>query len=209
MHGGGSYGHSLVAECLKHFGKLTLECFTRVSFYMNLLNTYVLEALLSSKVPAVGVSPKIICKESEVVECDLTTVSQLLKVGLIPVLYGDVIINDNGFKVLSGDDIVWILAKKLNADAVIFLTDVDGIYDRNPKFFKNASLLTHTSLDEVLNRVEFWRVEDVTGGMLGKLRKAKEFGVKGLKIYVVNGLKQGNLYNALRENNVLGSVIWV
>lgn len=209
VHGGGSYGHPLVIECLKRFSTLTLECFAKVSYFMNLLNMYVLEALLSNEVPVVGIPPKAICKVSETLECDLTTVNQLMEAGLIPVLYGDVVLYNNGFKVLSGDDIVWMIAKEFNANAVIFLTDVDGVYDRNPKSFKDATLLTHVSLDEVLNRVEFWGVKDVTGGMLEKLRKAKELNVRGLRVYVVNGYKRGNLYNALRESNVLGSVIWV
>ncbi len=209
VHGGGSFGHPLVEECLHTAGHIDRGCFSRVSFYMDFLNHVVVEALLSSELPAVGVSPRSICRGVEYADCDVEVVGRLIDAGVVPVLHGDVTLSKDGFKVVSGDDLVWYLTKSLGVGRVVFVTDVDGVYDKDPRTASDAKVLSGMHINEVLGAAEFWGVRDVTGGMLGKLRKPLILGVKGVEVYVVNGLIPGNLLNALEGKKVVGSVLWV
>ncbi|MEM4823971.1 MAG: isopentenyl phosphate kinase, partial [Zestosphaera sp.] len=140
---------------------------------------------------------------------DFSVVERFISSGMVPVLYGDVIISGSELKVLSGDDIVWYLTNSLGLRKVIFVTDVNGVYDKDPKLCEDARVLSNMHVSDVLREASFWEVSDVTGGMLNKLKKPLSLGIRGVTVYVVNGLIPGNLLNALEEKNVVGSVLWV
>ena len=209
VHGGGSFGHHLVKECLSREGGLRQECYSRVAHYMMMLNSFVMESLLSSEVSAVSVSPRGICYfRNELPECWMSAVKELVCKGLTPVLFGDVVPSLRGFKVISGDMLVWELVKELSIKEVVFATDVNGIYTSDPKKDPSAKLLKEVRADEVLEKVVEGEVTaSVTGGALEKVKVAVELGIKGVKASVINGLIPGNLYNAL-TGKVEGTLIW-
>lgn len=209
VHGGGSFGHSLVRECVEEIGYVNTQCFARVAFYMDFLNHLVTEALLASEIPAVRIPPRSICWGVGFGECDFSVVRRLMNSGVVPVLYGDVVLSGKEPKVLSGDDIVWYLTKSLSLRKVIFVTDVDGVYDKDPKLYRDARVLSNMRLSDALKEASFWEVPDVTGGMFSKLRKSLLLDVRDVTIYVVNGFIPNNLLNALKGKNVVGSVLWV
>jgi isopentenyl phosphate kinase len=49
---------------------------------------------------------------------------------------------------------------------------------------------------------------DVTGGMTRKLIEGKLLGVRGVKVKIVGGFIEGNLYSALKSDNFVGSIVW-
>jgi isopentenyl phosphate kinase len=125
----------------------------------------------------------------------------------VPVLYGDVVLDrKKSFCVLSGDQIASYLALKLKAEKIIFAIDVDGIYDKDPKKFKNAKLLSKISGPEILNALESPQ-KDVTLGIKGKLSELIKLAEKGIESQVVNGLKAGRLRKALKGERVIGTTI--
>ena len=215
VHGGGSFGHPLVKECYSRDGLITHECYVRVSYYMRLLNIYVMEALISQGIKAVSIPPGSICLHDGVngdyVKCEMGIVKSLVKNGLVPVLFGDVIPSlGNCYKVLSGDAIIFMLAELLEAHRIIFLTDVDGLYDKDPKVYRDAKLIKELRGDDVRRLVRKRPVSkhDVTGGMLGKLAEMGKHRLSDVCIYIINGKVKGNLYNALLGRNFRGTVIW-
>ena len=211
VHGGGSFGHYLVRECLNAEGFLGVECFSRVANYMMVLNTLVVDALLSSGISAVSVPPRSICSfRDEVPECFMGSVREMIEGGATPVLFGDVVASSGSprFRVISGDVIAWELVRELGAGEVIFATDVNGIYTSDPKRDPSARLLREVRAEEVLREaVEGEVTSSVTGGILEKVRVALGLGIRGVRASVINGLVPGNLYNAL-TGRVEGTVIW-
>ena len=70
--------------------------------------------------------------------------------GFVPVLYGDAVLDQNEYfkyAILSGDQIITYLAKKLKANRVILSSDVDGIYTDNPKTNPDAKLIDIVTKD--------------------------------------------------------------
>jgi len=209
IHGGGGFGHYVVRKCLSSSGRIDSTCFSETSYAMTLLNTSLLKELLGVGLPVVSIPPHTVFKV-EVdgrVSYDKNLIIEYLVRGLIPVLYGDVVLGVDSFLVLSGDTIAWLLAKDLNAYEIIFVTDVDGLFDKDPKKYSDARLLKYVRADELVN-LEFSQSEyDVTGSMMFKLMEGLKHGVKGINVRVVNGLVKGNLYKSLHGNSSIGTVI--
>ena len=51
------------------------------------------------------------------------------------------------------------------------------------------------------------RVTDVTGGMLGKVLELMPAVEKGIQVIIVNAAKPSNVYKALKNERVVGTVI--
>lgn len=209
VHGGGSYGHPSVKDCLDRKGNIDEACYVRTTYLMSELSLYVTQALIVSGIPAVTLATRAVCEiRSKNVECELRIAAEMVRRGLVPVLFGDGVISDNGYEVMSGDDIVWHLAKELGGAEVVFVTDVDGIFDRDPTKFPDANLLPEVNASEVLNLVGGSRKTDVTGGMRSKLIKGLSLARGWGKAYVVNGRRRWNLFNLLVGKPFIGTVVW-
>jgi len=216
VHGGGSFGHPLVKECLEREGTISRECFTRVAHYMTLLNTEVVRTLMLSGVPAVSIPTRAVCValRDNLADCDLSKVKELAHVGVIPVMFGDVApVRGGGFKVISGDVLVWMLAKELEANTVVFMTDVDGIYTADPHVSPHAELIPEVHAQELMQGLAALTAgtegrADVTGAMKFKIEAGLRLGVRGVKAIIINGLKPHNLINALQGRKVRGTVVW-
>ena len=80
---------------------------------------------------------------------------------------------------VTSDSIATYIAEKLNAEKVILVTDVDGIFDKNPqKHIKKAQLLTEISATDLLKRTGRTSVDRFLPKLLLK---------NYLPCYVVNG----------------------
>jgi isopentenyl phosphate kinase len=116
----------------------------------------------------------------------------------------------NGFAILSGDQLAAYLAIKLKASRLIFGTDVDGIFDSNPKLNPRARLLsdlTVTSAARFASKARGSTAPDVTGGMAGKIREAVAVASRGIPVYFVNLTKNERLKAAALDRQVLCSKI--
>ena len=211
IHGGGSFGHTLVRECLSAYGYITQECFVRVAHYMMLLNNIVMEVLLANNIKAVSLPTRSACyiSDSEVI-CNVEQVRRYLEDGVCPVVFGDVVIDarNRRYVVVSGDRIAHIIARELRAKEIVFVTDVEGIFTSDPKKNRSARLIKELKVSEVYSKVEFKEVADVTGGMEAKVSELIRQCAEGSKIIVVGGLIKDNLYNALSAKEFIGTTIW-
>ena len=212
IHGGGSFGHPIVYECIKSTGGIDSRCFSITSEAMVALNLIIISELLSRGVNAVSIPPHTICKAiNDEFKCDMSIVKDYLSRGIIPVLYGDVVLSESnlGFKVISGDVISWILTKELNASTLIFVTDVEGLYTKDPKKYPDASLISRLSRNELTNiALSTSNNVDVTGGMLSKLLLGIKLNVNDVKVIIMNADRKRKLFNALAGHEIRGTIVW-
>jgi isopentenyl phosphate kinase len=216
IHGGGSYGHSLartynIKEGLKHQSQLI--GFSKTHEAMVYLNLLVVEKMLSNNIPALGMLPSsfIITKKGRIQYFSEKPLIDAIKTGFIPVLCGDAVLDiDQGFAILSGDQLAVTIALKLNAKSLILGVDVDGIYNSDPKKNSNAELLSHLTLSELRDlerKITETEVTDVTGGMKGKVSEIFISITHGIDTIIINALKAENVYKALKGEEVLGTKI--
>ncbi len=213
IHGGGSFGHPLASKCLKEFGVINDRCFSVITRAMNIMNIIITSEFINRGINAVSIPPHAVCSyDGRKYLCDLSIVRSYLKHSLIPVTYGDVVVNisEANHKVISGDYLAWILTKELNARKLIFVTDVGGLYTEDPKKNPNASLIKCLSAKE-LSRLRLGSRAsgfDVTGGMAYKLLLGVELGVSNVEVLILSPYEKKNLYNALVGREFKGSIVW-
>ncbi len=178
IHGAGLIGHPMAAEYdlihgLNHEG--ALMALARTSNAMSSFNAQLVDILHSKSIPAVGMSPHTLATVShgKLRAFRDAAVAQFMEIGCVPVLYGDVVVDQQqGCSILSGDVTCCHLARRLGADLAVFLSDVDGVYDSDPKIHGDAKLISSIRRDQVGPVADFGgspqRV-NVTGEMRGKI----------------------------------------
>lgn len=219
IHGAGSYGHPpahhyQIGSPLDDEEDLEQKregfCVTHQS--VQELNLAVCRALITAGIPAAPLSPSsfIHTHNKRITDFKTDLITEYLDLGLVPVLYGDVVL-DRDLKirmaVLSGDQILQYLAGKLKAERVILGTDVDGIYNRNPKTHPNAQLIPLVTPEDELNFLEGAHTVDVTGGMGGKVKELLRLAEKEVESQIINLNTEGLLERALMGDKVPGT--WI
>jgi len=217
VHGGGSFGHPeakkyRIREGLS--GEFGADRVKRIGFTLThqamlRANANFIEAFVAEGLPAFSVSTSsvFITENGEVTYGDLEIIERLLELRFIPVLFGDVSIDlVKGIDILSGDQIITYLAKMLEPKKVIFLMDVDGIYDGKPGEGELIQSLKRGEIDALLDRLHCTASgTDVTGGICNKLREAAKIA-KHSEVWFVNGKVPGRLEGAIRGDD-FGTVL--
>ncbi|MBM3292723.1 isopentenyl phosphate kinase family protein [Candidatus Bathyarchaeota archaeon] len=214
IHGGGSFGHPLAKEYKiseGYTGEKQLKGYSLTHQAMVQLNKIIVDSLLEAGLPAVSVTPSsfIITTNKRITTIDTTLIARYLTTGMVPVLYGDTILDTKmKFTILSGDQLAVRLATELKAKKLIFGVDVDGVYSANPKIDVNAEFFKEFSVSQLKNtKIGGALSTDVTGGMLGKIIEAEEAVKSGVNVILLNALKVGLIYQVLKGETVKGTVL--
>lgn len=206
VHGGGSYGHPLAHEFSLHKGlthESQLPGVSQTRYSMTQLNQIVLSFFILNKTPAVAVQPSacFMCTNKRISHSFLEPVKKLLELQCIPVLYGDVVVDtEQGFCILSGDQIISYLTQEFDIEKVIFGLEIEGLYTKAPQK-DGAQLVTDITFDE-LESISGEETGDVTRGMKGKLQEIKIMGEKGIEVYLINITKEDTLLKAVNNKRV-------
>ena len=213
VHGAGSFGHPVAKKHSISDGlrsKDQLIGFSETHQSMTRLNQIIVDALLEAGVPAFGISTSsmLVTSGRRLVDIDLSIIKHLLDTGLVPVMYGDAVLDtEQGFAILSGDQLIVRLAIELDAERVIFGSDVDGIFTSNPKLNSDAKLITKFSLSNMTADVGDTTFTDVTGGMMGKLTEAEEAVKAGTEVIFLNATAIDRVRMVLLGEKVMGTLL--
>lgn len=210
VHGAGSFGHPLAKKYRLNEGYINSDSFKGVA--LTKLSVLKLSQLFLTEMNGLGINSCLIetstvaqTTNKKISSFNISSIKSVLKLNNIPVLSGDVVYDSKKkIAILSGDQIVVYLAKKLNASKIIFVSDVDGVYNKNPKKFKDAKLIKEINKKnyrEIIENVEMHNSNDVTGEMKGKILTIKE-NLKNIQAIIINGSKTNNLKNALEEKKL-------
>ncbi|AFA40326.1 putative archaeal kinase [Pyrobaculum oguniense TE7] len=172
IHGAGSFAHPHV----KAFG-LTPLGIALTKAALRRLTSYVVDELASAGVAAMPVEPSDVFWGRTLARPEV--IRHAVAHGLYPLLHGDIVPSDEGYTVISGDDIAVELAKLLNPKAVVFLMDADGIYTAPPGAPGARKI---ERITEELD-VEGTAGVDVTGGIRKKVEAGLEIAKLGVPVY--------------------------
>lgn len=132
-----------------------------------------------------------------------STFSALLEMGVIPVVnendsVSSAEIETGHHKVLGDNDTLSaIVAKLCRADLLVLFSDIDGLYDADPRTHSNAKLLHRVTeltpaILEMAGGAGTWRG---TGGMATKLSAARIAMDSGCDMVITNGTRPEELYD--------------
>lgn len=138
------------------------------------------------------------------------TFSELIKMDVIPVVNeNDTVSVDElaGKQIGDNDTLSSIVARLVHADILVILTDIDGLYDGNPRI--NAKAKRIPFVPEVTDRIRQIAggagSERGTGGMRTKVEAASSANTSGITCCVMSGAVPEKLYD-LFEGAQIGTI---
>lgn len=136
-------------------------------------------------------------------------IEELLKLGVVPILNeNDCVATDEiGTAFGDNDKLSALVASKLDADVLIILTDIDGLYDKNPKEHSDAKLVkvVYEITGDILKSAGSKGSAFATGGMKTKLQAAQIASNAGCRIVLANG-KTKNVITRIIAGDDIGTV---
>lgn len=134
----------------------------------------------------------------------INTMARLLELSAIPIINENDSISTNEIEIGDNDTLGAIVATAVDADLLIILSDIDGLYTADPRENKDAKLL-HTIesiTPEIENMVGGAGSALGTGGMVTKLKAAKIVTSKGIDMVIANGENPHTLYDIVAHKDV-------
>jgi glutamate 5-kinase len=129
------------------------------------------------------------------------TINELLVNSYIPIInendttaVEELILGDN-------DKLSALVATLIDADMLIIASDIDGLFDKNPKLHTDARLITEISdLKAIDQYIEEKDNGLGTGGMTSKISAVRICFRKHIPVYIVNGSRQNFIEESLNGN---------
>lgn len=122
------------------------------------------------------------------------TLNTLMRFGVIPLINENDPIAIDEIKFGDNDMLAALVAGLVQADILVILSDVDGLYSGDPRK-KSSKLIDHVKkVTHSIEHLAEGKGSSVsTGGMYSKLLAAKQATTHGIPVVIMNGIKRGLL----------------
>ena len=131
------------------------------------------------------------------------TFENLFQLDYIPIVNENDTIATSEIKYGDNDRLASRVAQITNADTLILLSDVDGLFTKNPKLFKDARLIKKVSdFDKDIKNIDIKGLTEFgSGGMNTKIEAAKICNLAGCNMIIANGLHLSPISQIEKKNN--------
>ena len=131
------------------------------------------------------------------------TFENLFQLGYIPIVNENDTIATSEIKYGDNDRLASRVAQITNADTLILLSDVDGLFTKNPKIYKDAKLIK--KVENLAKDIQGINIKGMTklgkGGMNTKIEAAKICNLAGCNMIIANGLHLNPIDKIEKQNN--------
>jgi isopentenyl phosphate kinase len=214
-HGQGSFAHVPATRYKTMDGFCSEESVLGMAIVQDSaasLNRLVVREFLKNELPAVSfyASNVIVTKQRVAKTFCVDVLRQYLEKGLLPVTCGDVLVDTmQGCTIWSTEQILAFFANYLDdhdfvVKRIIHITEVPGFLDQNKKLIENINQSNWPELKKMLTTTKGF---DVTGGMGLKVEESLALAKKGIKSFILSGMKTNNLYSALIDKDFVGTEV--
>lgn len=133
----------------------------------------------------------------------INTFERLLEFGIIPIVNENDTVSTEELGFGDNDTLSAIVAKLINADMLVLLSDIDGLYTANPKEDSSAELISVVeNIEEVRHLAGGSSSSFGTGGMVTKIHAADIACGSGIDMYIINGAEPALLYDLFDGKSV-------
>lgn len=124
------------------------------------------------------------------------TLKRLLELGTFPIINENDTVSTAQIEIGDNDTLSAIVAKSIQADLVILLTDIDGLFTADPHKDPNGKLIpvVEEITEDILKLAGGAGSKQGTGGMATKLQAAQMATAAGCDMVIANGSKPQVLY---------------
>lgn len=127
----------------------------------------------------------------------INTFSKLAELGCIPIVNENDTVAVEEIEFGDNDALSALVAKLIGADALVILSDIDGLFTKNPHTNTDALLIEDVPdiNDDILAIAENTCTNLGTGGMITKIKAAQTATASGIDVFIVNGKNPLILYD--------------
>jgi isopentenyl phosphate kinase len=204
-HGSGSFGH---VAAKKHGTRDGVKDrsgwlgYAEVAAAAARLNQIVTDVFVTEGVPVVSVPPSASarCEDGTLTYLDTCAVRTLLEQQLVPLVHGDVALdNVRGATIISTEDVFIYLAREFQPTAILLAGEVAGVYERADMTGPIISVITPGNVAQYAAALGGSHGTDVTGGMIGKVHQmlsvVQQYPIIAARIF--SGVPRGNVRRLL------------
>jgi isopentenyl phosphate kinase len=205
-HGSGSFGHAAAAryglrDGVREPAQLPGVAVTQDQAHR--LHRIVIEELIAAGLSTFSLAPSsfLIADGAQPIEVHLEPLLRALELGLMPVTFGDVVLDrSRGASICSTETVLLALAPRLRAAGrpltqVLWMGATAGVLDENGRTVES---ITGANVERVLAAASGAAGTDVTGGMRHRVETAWRLARDGVPSLILDGLEAGVLARALR-----------
>ncbi|MBE6032394.1 MAG: glutamate 5-kinase [Firmicutes bacterium] len=119
------------------------------------------------------------------------TLFTLVDEGVVPIINENDSVSVEEISIGDNDTLGALTANLWGADLLVILSDIDGVYDKNPRVYDDAKLITEVhGADALMKNIDTKGVSDFgTGGIVTKLHAAQLVNDYGIPMILTNGWK--------------------
>ena len=133
----------------------------------------------------------------------VNTFDELLKMGTVPIVNENDSIATEELNFGGNDNLAAYVALVCHADILLNLSDVDGLFDSDPRKNPDACIIPRVNnIDDVISLAGGNGTERGTGGMITKLEAARLVTDAGIPMFILNGHNPDILYTLLDGGHV-------
>lgn len=132
------------------------------------------------------------------------TLSRLLELGVVPIINENDTVAIEQIRFGDNDTLAAVAACLIDADLVVILSDIDGLYDANPNDDPNAKLIERVDriTPEILAAAGGSGSVVGSGGMVTKLKAARVLAVAGIPMVICAGRRPATVEDAAAGRSV-------
>jgi isopentenyl phosphate kinase len=209
-HGSGSFGHTAAVQFRTRSGIHSPKDwlgFQKVWWAAHRLNQIVVEEFSYLGLPIISMpaSASLISSNQQVSKWMIEPITTILKNQLIPMVFGDVVIDKEiGATIFSTEELFSYLVKFLHPKRILLAGKEMGVFADYPDKHDLISLITPDTYPLISEKIITSSSTDVTGGMSTKVKSMLNLITteEDLSIDIFSGEEKDNLFRVISGENI-------
>lgn len=206
-HGSGSFGHFAAKKYGTRSGVRSPEewmGFAEVWTAARELHQIVVNQLNLAGLPVIGIAPSSAAttRKASVSKWDLAPVHSAIDNGLIPLLYGDVVFDEQiGGSILSTEEIFLYLTREISPDKILLAAN-EPVFSDFPQKEQILPEINPQNFGEIRATLSGGEGKDVTGGMLSKVEATLKMlanAQESAEAWIFSGEEPGQIKQAILD----------
>ena len=126
------------------------------------------------------------------------TMFRLLDLGVVPIVNENDTISVEQIRFGDNDTLAALTACLIEADLMVILSDIEGLYDANPHFHPDAKLIARVDAigPDIMSVAGEAGTTVGSGGMITKIKAARVLMVAGIPMVICHGRREGAIVDA-------------
>ncbi len=138
------------------------------------------------------------------------TLFTMVDEGVVPIINENDSVSVDEIKIGDNDNLSALAGNLWNTDVLIILSDIDGVFDKDPKKYEDAQLIEEVrDIEKLVEDIDIRGLSTFgTGGIATKIEAAKRAGEYGIPTVLLNGKKNNIILDAELEKEKGTVFVW-